>query len=86
MEADLRAAHDLALMRCSSEELADGRASAQTIVRYVSPVSSALAYRRLLESNATLRMLRADNLAVMAGTLDAHLGKTGDAGEHRGPA
>ncbi|AZU01925.1 MAG: DUF3375 domain-containing protein [Brevibacterium linens] len=43
----------------------------------MSALSSALAYRRLLESNATLRMLRADNLAVMAGTLDAHLGRPG---------
>ncbi|HJE77564.1 MAG TPA: DUF3375 domain-containing protein, partial [Brevibacterium epidermidis] len=43
----------------------------------MSALSSALAYRRLLESDATLRMLRADNLAVMAGTLDAHLGRPG---------
>ncbi|MGO2034899.1 MAG: DUF3375 domain-containing protein [Brevibacterium sp.] len=43
----------------------------------MSALSSALAYRRLLESNATLRMLRADNIAIMAATLDAHLGRPG---------
>ncbi|WP_113905371.1 MULTISPECIES: DUF3375 domain-containing protein [Brevibacterium] len=43
----------------------------------MSALSSALAYRRLLDDNATLRMLRADHLAVMAATLDAHLGQPG---------
>ncbi|MCD1286604.1 DUF3375 domain-containing protein [Brevibacterium sp. GP-SGM9] len=43
----------------------------------MSALSSALAYRRLLESNATLRMLRADNIAIMAASLDAHLGRPG---------
>lgn len=43
----------------------------------MSALSSALAYKRLLESNATLRMLRADHLPVMAATLDAHLGRPG---------
>ncbi|WP_193084573.1 DUF3375 domain-containing protein [Brevibacterium aurantiacum] len=43
----------------------------------MSALSSALAYRRLLDSNATLRMLRADHLPVMAATLGTHLGKPG---------
>ncbi len=43
----------------------------------MSALSTALAYRRLLDENATLRMLRADHLAVMAATLDAHLGRPG---------
>lgn len=44
----------------------------------MSALSSALAYKRLLETNATLRMLRADHLPVMAATLGAHLGKPGN--------
>lgn len=43
----------------------------------MSALSSALAYKRLLESDETLRMLRADHLPVMAATLDAHLGRPG---------
>ncbi|MDN5636124.1 MAG: DUF3375 domain-containing protein [Brevibacterium sp.] len=43
----------------------------------MSALSSALAYRRLLDTNATLRMLRADHLPVMAATLGTHLGKPG---------
>ncbi|GAA1814869.1 MULTISPECIES: DUF3375 domain-containing protein [Brevibacterium] len=43
----------------------------------MSALSSALAFRRLIDDNATLRMLRADNLAIMAATLGGLLGSPG---------
>ncbi|MDN5806200.1 MAG: DUF3375 domain-containing protein [Brevibacterium sp.] len=43
----------------------------------MSALSSALAYRRVLDANATLRMLRADHLPIMAATLGTHLGRPG---------
>lgn len=43
----------------------------------MSSLSAALTYRRLLSDSATLRMLRADNLAIMAAVLGTHLGGPG---------
>lgn len=43
----------------------------------MSALASALAYKRLLDDNATLRMLRADHVAVSAALLSAHLGSPG---------
>lgn len=43
----------------------------------MSALSSALAFRRLIDENATLRMLRADNLAIMAAALADLLGSPG---------
>lgn len=43
----------------------------------VSVLSPALAYKRLLNSDSALGMLRADNLPVMAAVLGAHLGRPG---------
>ena len=40
-------------------------------------MSPALAYKRLIETDSALGMLRADNLPVMAAILGAHLGKPG---------
>lgn len=43
----------------------------------MSALASALSFRRLVESSATLRMLRADHVAVMAAILSEHLGAPG---------
>lgn len=43
----------------------------------MSSLAAALGYRRLLDTSAALKMLRADNVAVMAAVLAAHLGKPG---------
>lgn len=40
-------------------------------------LGSALAYRRLVMDSATLRLLRADHVAVVAATLGEHLGRPG---------
>ena len=40
-------------------------------------LSSALAFKRLMESDSALSMLRADNLPIMATILGTHLGKPG---------
>ncbi|XBH20440.1 DUF3375 domain-containing protein [Jonesiaceae bacterium BS-20] len=43
----------------------------------MSIIASALKYERIAESNATLRLLRATNLAVVAAILETHLGTPG---------
>jgi hypothetical protein len=43
----------------------------------MSALASALSFRRLVDSSATLRMLRADHVAVMAAILGEHLGAPG---------
>lgn len=45
----------------------------------MSVLSLALAFKRLIESDSALGMLRADNLPVMAAVLGTHLGKPGAA-------
>ena len=43
----------------------------------MSALSQALAFKRLAQDSATLRMLRADHVAVMAALLGEHLGAPG---------
>lgn len=43
----------------------------------MSALAAALSYRRVVQESATLRMLRADSLAVMAALLATHLGAPG---------